>query len=154
MHKVLAQRTSWVSALSAIPSSELLRLTEKLTVDWQVQAKAVPQSGLGILRLNDSALHEDFYLGEFPFASAWLQVTTSDGKTAEGAAQLMDERLDVVEAMALCDAILSARLPGWERVLRLIETGLALREATRRERSLMLAHTRVDFSLLDEAGAN
>lgn len=154
MHKVLAERSAWVSALSAVPVDELLALSGELAAGWSVRPKAIPQSGLGILKLNDSALHEDFYLGEFPFASAWLEVTTSDGQTAQGAAQLMDDRLDVVEAMALCDAILSTRLPGWERVLRLIEKGLAWRAATRRERRLMLAQTRVDFSLLDEAGAD
>lgn len=152
MNSEIAERSSWVSALSALPIDELLSLTEGLVVGWEVRAKAIPQAGLGILKLNDSALQEDFYLGEFPFASAWLIVTTPDGDSAEGAAQLMDDRLDVVEAMAVCDAVLSARLRGWQGVAQLVDRGLALRAATQRERKLMLAQTRVDFSLLDEVG--
>lgn len=154
MNREIAERSAWASALSAVPAAELLSLGDELIRNLEVRPKSIPQAGLGILKLNDSALREDFFLGEFPFASAWLEVTTPDGERAEGAAQLMDDRLEVVEAVALCDAVLSARLPGWERVLRLVDRGLALREATRRERKLMLAQTRVDFSLLDETGGD
>jgi alpha-D-ribose 1-methylphosphonate 5-triphosphate synthase subunit PhnG len=54
--------------------------------------------------------------------------------------------------MALCDAVLSARLPGWEQVEDLLEIGLQVQEDESRERKSLLAKTRVDFSLLDDAG--
>ena len=153
MTKQIAERSQWVMALSAVPADELIALAAAISVDWDVRPRSVPQAGLGILKLNDSAQHEDFYLGEFPLASAVLELSTPCGMRAVGAAQVMDDRLDVVEAMALCDAVLSARLPGWEQVEWLLEKGFALRDAIQRERKLMLAHTRVDFSMLDEAGS-
>lgn len=136
----------------AVTADELVSLARELSTGWGIRPKSIPQAGLGILKLQDSAMQDDFYLGEFPFASARLEVTTAEGQTAEGAAHVMDDRLEVVEAMALCDAILSARLPGWQRVAQLVEKGLSLREVIQRERKLMLAQTRVNFSLLDEAG--
>lgn len=153
MKKEMTERSSWVSALSAVPEHDLIALSEELACGWQVRPKALPQTGLGLLKLNDGALRDDFYLGEFPLASAWLEVLTPEGQRAEGAAQVMHDSQAVAEAMALCDAVLSARLPGWQRVAWLIEKGEALRDATQRERKLMLAHTRVDFSMLDEVGA-
>ena len=105
-----------------------------------------------MLKLQDSAFEQAFYLGEFPLASVWLQVETPDGIIAEGAAQVMDDRIEIAEALALCDAVLSARLPGWQRLAELLAEGETLREARRQERKRMLATTRVDFSLLDDAG--
>ena len=148
----MIERNIWVHALTALPADELLGLTASLSDDWQVRPKAIPQAGLGMLRLNDSAFDEPFFLGEFPLASAWLEVQTPDGVIAEGAAQLMDERLELAEALALCDAILAHRLPGWEQLAQLLEQGMARREQIRRERTQMLAGTQVDFSLLEDAG--
>ena len=148
----MLERTSWISALSALPSNELIGFTAKISEAWTLHPKAVPQAGLGMLQLKDSAFNEAFYLGEFPLASAWLEVITDDGQKAEGAAQVMDDRIQLAEALALCDAILSAQLPGWEKVSMMIEKGLALREATNKKRKMMLARTRVDFSLLDNTG--
>jgi len=148
----MIERNIWVHALTALPADELLDLTASLSDDWQVRPKAIPQAGLGMLRLNDSAFDEPFFLGEFPLASAWLEVQTPDGVIAEGAAQLMDERLELAEALALCDAILANRLPGWEQLALLLEQGMARREQIRRERTQMLAGTQVDFSLLEDAG--
>ena len=148
----MLERTSWISALSALPGNELIGFTDKISETWTLHPKVVPQAGLGMLQLKDSAFNEAFYLGEFPLASAWLEVTTDDGQKAEGAAQVMDDRIQLAEALALCDAILSARLPGWEKVSMMIEKGLAVREATNKKRKMMLARTRVDFSLLDNTG--
>jgi alpha-D-ribose 1-methylphosphonate 5-triphosphate synthase subunit PhnG len=104
-----------------------------------------------MLKLKDSAFEEFFYLGEFPVASAWLEVQTPDGVIAEGAAQVMDDQVEVAEALALCDAILSAKLPGWQQLNEMLEKGVAIRETTKRDRKKMLATTQVDFSLLEDA---
>ncbi|MCW8901930.1 MAG: phosphonate C-P lyase system protein PhnG [Gammaproteobacteria bacterium] len=148
----MLERTLWVSALSALPSNELIEITSKLSEGWTLRPKSVPQAGLGMLQIKDSAFHQAFYLGEFPLASAWLEVTTLDGRRAEGAAQVMDDCIEIAEALALCDAILSAQLPGWEKVSMMIEKGLTLRNTINKERKMMLARTRVDFSLLDDTG--
>jgi len=148
----MIQRTAWVSALKALPTNNLLSLTAKLSEDWTLRPISVPQSGLGMMKLKDSAFNETFYLGEFPLASAWLEVITPDGHKAEGAAQVMDDRVEVAEALALCDAVLSSQLPGWEQIYNMVEQGVAINEKTNRERKMMLARTRVDFSLLDNVG--
>lgn len=148
----MIERTRWVSALKALPTNELLGLVEEISTGWKIQPKSVPQSGLGMLKLNDTAFDEPFYLGEFPVSMAWLEVTIPDGHTAEGAAQVMDDRVEVAEALALCDAVLSGHLPGHDRVLHMVEKGLLVREANNLERKRILAHTQVDFSLLDDVG--
>jgi alpha-D-ribose 1-methylphosphonate 5-triphosphate synthase subunit PhnG len=147
-------RHEWVSALNSLPVDEVISCATELSKGWEVRPKSMPQSGLGMLKLRESAFGETFYLGEFPFASAWLEVTTPDGDVAEGAAQVMDDRQELAESLAICDAVLAARLPGWKRVLGLLDKGQAAKEATARERKQILASTRVDFSLLDDAGDN
>ena len=150
----MIQRTEWISALKALPIDNLLALTTKLSEDWTLRPKSVPQSGLGVMKLKDTAFNEAFYLGEFPLATSWLEVTTPDGKKSEGAAQVMDDRVELAEALALCDAVLSSQLPGWEQVYNLVEQGVAINKKSNRERKMMLARTRVDFSLLDNVGGD
>jgi len=147
----MIERTNWVSALKTLPFNELLDTTTELSSDWTLRPKSIPQSGLGMLKIKESAFNEQFYLGEFCLSSAWLEVTTPDGQVAEGAAQVMDDRVELAEALALCDAILSAQLPGWEKISSMIERGLIIRESTNNERKQMLTRTQVDFSLLDDA---
>lgn len=148
----MIQRTVWVSALKALPTNELLELTKELSANWTLRPKSLPQSGLGMMKLKDSAFNEVFYLGEFPVSSAWLEVTTAEGHKAEGAAQVMDDNVEIAEALALCDAVLSSELPGWQQVYNMVEQGVAVREQTMRERKMILARTRVNFSLLDNVG--
>lgn len=148
----MIERTLWISALMALPSNEFIDFTSKISEGWTLTPKCVPQSGLGMLQLKDSAFNETFYLGEFPMASAWLNVITDDGHKAEGAAQVMDDRVEVAESLALCDVILSAQLTGWEKVSMMVDKGLKLRDAKNKKRKMMLARTRVDFSLLDNTG--
>jgi alpha-D-ribose 1-methylphosphonate 5-triphosphate synthase subunit PhnG len=145
-------REQWVSALSIVPEQSLESLAKSFPKSWKVAPKALPQSGLGMLKLRDTTQGEAFYLGEFPLATCWLSVTTEAGECAEGAAMVMDDRVDRAEQMALCDAVLSAHLPGWEKVAALIEQGMELRTRQARERKAILARTRVDFSLLDDVG--
>ena len=135
-----------------IPANKLLELTTELSKHWVVCPKSIPQTGLGMLKLNDSAFNEPFYLGEFPLSSAWLEITTTEGQHAEGAAQVMDDNLEMAQALALCDAVLSARLPGWQRVAAIVDQGMQRRHTIQEERKRMLAHTKVDFSLLDDVG--
>ena len=148
----MSERKNWVSALSAIPENELVNTVAQLTIDWDVRPKSIPQTGLGMLKLNDTAFNEPFFLGEFPIASAWIEVRTPHGLSAEGAAQVMDDKIELAESLALCDAILSAQLPGWEKISKLVEKGIMNRKAISQERKQILAATKVDFSLLDDIG--
>lgn len=146
------EREQWVSALTAVPEAALKAVVDGFPASWSIRPKVLPQAGLGMLKLRDSAFNEPFYLGEFPLASCWITLTTDDGTTVEGAAQVMDDRVECVEQLALCDAVLAARLPGWESVSSLVEQGMAVRERTAQQRKTILARTRVDFSLLDDVG--
>ena len=152
--RTIVDRTEWVAALIAVPAQRLLDTTKALSADWTLTPRSVPQSGLGMLKMNDGALDQPFYLGEFPLSSVHLEVTTDRGDVAEGAAQVMDDRMEIAEALAICDAVLSAQLPGWEQIADLVDQGIHQRAAARRERQLMLSATRVDFSLLDDVGEN
>lgn len=146
------QREQWVSVLSRVPSATLQALVEGFPSNWVVKAKTLPQSGLGMLKMRDSALGESFYLGEFPLASCWVSIRTEQGDEAEGAAWIMEDSIERAEQMAMCDAVLSARLPGWQKVVDLLEIGVEMQKYESRERKSLLAKTRVDFSLLDDAG--
>ncbi|MBN2791400.1 MAG: phosphonate C-P lyase system protein PhnG [Desulfuromonadales bacterium] len=148
----MIERSQWGSALQALPEAQILSLTKELVSNWQIRPKVIPQAGLGMLKLNDSALCESFYLGEFPLATAWIEVETADGTVAEGAAQIMSDRTEIAEALALCDAVLAAQLPGWEQVAELLAEGVAIRTRIGAERKRILSSTQVDFSLLDEVG--
>lgn len=105
-----------------------------------------------MLRLRDGALGEAFYLGEFPVSCAWLQLSLPDGRTAQGAAQILDDNMELVEAIAICDGILSANLPGENEILDALHRGMSIRNQTGKIRKHMLKNTRVDFSLLDATG--
>lgn len=153
-NKTMIERTEWVRALKATPKNELLEMTNELSQNWILHPKSLPQSGLGMIKMKDSAFNDDFYLGEFPVSSAWLEVVTPDGTKAEGAAQVMDDSVELAEALALCDAILSSKLPGWEQVYNRVKKGIEICEKTSHERKMILARTRVDFSLLDNVGDN
>lgn len=143
--------THWLRALRARPGKHIRTLAASLCEQggWQLRHKTLPQAGLGMLQLADNALNDRYNLGEFPFASAWLAITLPDGRTVEGAAQIMDDDLALAEALAVCDAVLRHQLPGWEAVQDELAAGLARLDAEQRERAAMLARTRVDFSLLD-----
>ncbi len=141
----------WIRELSALPEQELITLASDLAHDWKISTKALPQSGLGMLKLKDAAFHQAYYLGEFPLSTAHITLTTGQGVTVEGAASLMSDKQAVVEALAIFDAVLRHRLDGIDKIEFAIARG---REAIRREdkiRQSMLQRTRVDFSLLSSA---
>jgi len=148
----MIERSQWGRALQALPEEQILSLAKEMMSAWRVRPKVVPQAGLGMLKLKDSTLCEPFYLGEFPLATAWIEVETADGTLAEGAAQIMSDRTELAEAFALCDAVLAERLPGWEQVADLLAEGVAIRAQMAEERKQILSRTQVDFSLLDDVG--
>jgi alpha-D-ribose 1-methylphosphonate 5-triphosphate synthase subunit PhnG len=149
----MLERTKWICALRALPSEELLELVTDISSSWTIQPKALSHAGLGMLQLEDGAFKEPFFLGEFPLASAWVEITTPEGIVAQGAAQVMDDDVALVETLAICDATLSARLPNWKRLADLLERGVEAIERKELERKQMLAATQVDFSLLEDVGA-
>lgn len=144
-------RGAWVAALSAHPAQAVVDLAAALSAGWQVRPKALPQAGLTMLRMRESVYGEEFYLGELPFASAWVELQLPDGTCAEGAAQVMNDSAPLALALAICDAVLAQQLPGHEQVAALLLAGDQRRAQQEEERRAMLIKTRVRFQGLEEA---
>ena len=115
-----APRRQWVRALTVIPSREVLALANKLTADCEVKHHAIPQSGLMLMRMTESVVGEDYYLGELPVSSASVELRLPDGTTGHGAAQVTDDRQELAVALAVCDAVMAKKLEGWREVNELI----------------------------------
>ncbi|MBV9386653.1 MAG: phosphonate C-P lyase system protein PhnG [Chroococcidiopsidaceae cyanobacterium CP_BM_ER_R8_30] len=146
----------WVRALTAHSPQTIQSLAERLTLNWKVNFKALPQAGLSLLQMEDGVFHEPYYLGEIPLVSAWIELTNSAQESFEGAAQVMHDSEELAIALAICDAIMTHHLPGWQNIAELIQQGMEKRIWEDQQRGLMLAKTRVNFSLLsqeeDDAG--
>jgi alpha-D-ribose 1-methylphosphonate 5-triphosphate synthase subunit PhnG len=145
------ERKDWIRALTAHPATVLNALADELTVGCDVKLKSLPQAGLGLLTLTDGAFHEPYYLGEFPLSSCSIELSLPDGRRADGGAQVMADDAELARSLAILDAVLSARFPGWERVSAHIESGASRRAEEDRRRRAMLAATRVDFAMLNNA---
>ena len=85
-------RAQWPRLLAALPAPQVKRCADELASRWQVADVALPQSGLGLLQLQDSALGDRYFLGEIPLARAHVRLVRADGQSTEGAAQLLDDR--------------------------------------------------------------
>ena len=145
---VLHGRAQWPRLLLACPVESVRSLARKLCEQHAVQDIRLPQSGLALLKLRDSAQGDAYYPGEVPLAIAHVRVTTSEGKSCEGAVQLLDDRASLARAIAVMDAVMAGKLPGHEEAQALLANAYTrLAEQTAQRRAL-LASTRVDFSLL------
>ena len=141
-------RAQWLRLWSALPAAAVKALAADLVGQHRVEDLALPQSGLGLLPLTDSALGDTYFIGEIPLAQAHVRVTTTQGQSIEGAATLVDDRAGVARSMAILDAVLAARLAGSEAALQLLAKGEAAMMEQDRQRRALLAATRVDFALL------
>ena len=139
----------WLRSLTALTPETVIQLASQLTQDWQVSYEAIPQKGLSLLQLQDSVFKEPYYLGEIPLSTARVRLENADGQSYEGGVQVMSDVPDFAASLAICDAIFSNELTGWQQVAELIDRGRAIRQEEDRLRGAMLAKTRVDFSLLD-----
>lgn len=141
-------REQWVYALTALPDSAIKSIAAAYCDDYQINFKALPQSGLGMIKFRDTAFDESFFLGEFPLATTWLELTDSQGNTIEGAAQVMNDDADIATSLAIADAILANKALGYESLQEKVDQGMSIRKAQNQSRKAMLAKTTVDFSLL------
>jgi alpha-D-ribose 1-methylphosphonate 5-triphosphate synthase subunit PhnG len=141
-------REDWIRALTAHSTTSLLQLAAQLSTDCTVTPTRLPQAGLGLLKLADGAFQEPFYLGEFPLASCSVELGLPDGRRAQGGAQVMADDAELARALAILDAILAAKFPGWDVVADHVQSGSELRAEEARRRHAILNETRVDFALL------
>ncbi|MCK9986209.1 MAG: alpha-D-ribose 1-methylphosphonate 5-triphosphate synthase subunit PhnG [Azoarcus sp.] len=145
------ERRDWIRALTAHPADDLKMLAGALAADCDVRLKSLPQAGLGLMTLTDGAFHEPYYLGEFPLSTCSVEITLGDGRSAFGGAQVMADDAELARALAILDAFLAAGLPGAERVSPMLASGARLRGEEDCRRRAMLAATRVDFAMLNNA---
>ncbi|MDD2934474.1 MAG: phosphonate C-P lyase system protein PhnG [Methylotenera sp.] len=143
-----SQRSQWPRQLMAVPAAEVIAAAATLASQHRVEDVTLPQAGLALMQLRDSALNEAYYPGEIPLASARVILTSADGTQHEGAAQVMHDSATFARAVAVIDAALAANLPGSEVVAPLLNRGAALLAQQSVTRKKMLARTRVDFALL------
>jgi len=141
-------RSRWGALLAQLPADQVR--TAAAALELEVVDITLPQSGLGLMQLNDTALNDGFYLGEIPVARAHVRVKSADGQEGEGGAVLLDDRARLARAIAVLDAVLAARLPGWEAAATLVKQGMAAYEQLAQARRALLARTHVDFSLLGQ----
>lgn len=143
-------RSQWARALSALPEKVIVSLAADFQAGHELVHKAVPQEGLGLLRMVDGAKHDHFYLGEIPVTCAHIELRGPKGGSFSGAAQVMNVTPDHAVALAVCDAAIAHRLPGWETVYDLVESGMEIIRRQEQVRSAMVQKTRVSFSQLEQ----
>ena len=102
-------RAQWLRLWSALPAAAVKALAADLAGQHRVEDLALPQSGLGLLPLTDSALGDTYFIGEIPLAQAHVRVTTTQGQSIEGAAILVDDRAGVARSMARGPVCLSSQ---------------------------------------------
>lgn len=145
---MIPQRKDWAHALMAHPPLALHTLAERVALGCEVRHTSLAQAGLGLLTLADGAFCEPYFLGEFPLSTCCIELHLADGRCAEGGAQVMADDAALARSLAILDAVLAARLPGWEAIADHIRVGEAKRREQARRRKAMLASTRVNFALL------
>jgi alpha-D-ribose 1-methylphosphonate 5-triphosphate synthase subunit PhnG len=143
-------RKDWPAALCALHANVVKQTLAELLQNIEVRDAALPQAGLGLLGLRDGAFGEAYFLGEIPVARAEVIVRNAAGEEARGGALIVDDRAQLARSIAILDALLSARFPGWEQAASLVQQGIAARKQQDDERKKLLAATRVDFSLLGQ----
>lgn len=144
-------RGSWPSIMALLPEQVIHEAVSHISETWAVSNKIIPKNGLGMLELQDTALQEKFYLGEFPVSAAHVSISLPDGREYEGAATIMTDDGDLAWSLAVCDAVLANRLDGWEGVAELLLQAGQIRDRESIARKGMCKTTKVDFSMLDAA---
>lgn len=145
------QRAQLPRLLMALPEVEVIAVAASFATQYTIEDIKLPQAGLGLMQLKDSALQEGYFLGEIPLATAHVVLTDAQHNRTEGAAQIMHSEASLARAIAIMDAVVSAKLSGHEAVTQLLARGLTVLTEQKSSRKKMLARTRVDFSLLSSA---
>jgi alpha-D-ribose 1-methylphosphonate 5-triphosphate synthase subunit PhnG len=143
-------RKDWPSALCALHAGEVKATVAELLQNIKVRDVALPQVGLGLLSLREGAFREAFFLGEIPVVRAEVVARTAEGDEARGGALIVDDRAQLARSIAILDAVMAGKLPGWEQAAALVQQGIEVRGQKDSERKKLLAATRVDFSLLGQ----
>ncbi|WP_124949152.1 phosphonate C-P lyase system protein PhnG [Sulfuriferula thiophila] len=143
-------RNKWPSALCSLPASEVRYLADVLSGELEVRDVALPHAGLGLLNMREGAFQESYFIGEIPVARAEVVIRDMAGNEVRGGALIVDDRVQLARAIAILDAVIAGKLPGWVNAMTLVQQGLEAHQQNETERKHLLAATRVDFSLLGQ----
>lgn len=136
--------------LQALGEAHVQETMATIAAAYRIEDVTLPQSGLGLLKLKDGAMHEAYYPGEIPLSSAHVVLSSSHVR-AEGAARILHDSATLARAIAIADAIFGSDLPEKPALAQLMREGASRLAAEASARRKMLARTRVDFSLLGSA---
>jgi len=145
-------RNMWPAALCSLPANEVRHLAVALSNKLEVRDVALPQTGLGLLNMREGAFQESYFIGEIPVARAEVVVRDAAGDEVRGGALIVDDRAQLARAIAILDAVMAGKLPGWVNAMTLVQQGLEAHQQKQTERKSLLAATHVDFSLLGQEG--
>lgn len=143
-------KQQWWRCLQAADPAAVQQLATRLTQTMTVEDVQAPESGLGLLQVQDGALGDRYFLGEFPLARAQVRLYQAEQLVAEGAALLLDDRRAQARAIAILDAMLTSDLPGSLEIVALMASGSESLAQQKAERQAILQKTKVDFSLLGQ----
>lgn len=145
-------RSRWMRAFAAAEADRVLALAGRLAAEHSATHRSAPRAGLALLRLRESVMLDTFYLGEIPVTTARVALLAPDGGRVEGGSVVMDDDVEFAAALAVLDGVLAHGLSGSAEVRGLLDEGQAEIDRTARLRAAMLSRTKVDFSLMAEAG--
>lgn len=145
-------RNQWVRLFSQLPVKLVQAIVESSIKGMELSYVQVPDAGLALIKLQDAAQGEPFYLGEMSLVQSHIQLTQGN-QSVQGYAAVMADDENIATLYAVCDAILAHQLTGHEALSDLLAQGAALIDKQQADWQALLATTMVDFSLLSEAAS-
>ncbi len=143
----------WCVALGRCDREDLEAAVELESERYLIRRMQLSESGLYLLQMADSVQGDPFILADVPvsMASVGLYCREEDDFHL-GTAVIMRDDPALAEYIAVGDAVLRNRLEGWESWADLVEIGMIRLNQTRNDRRGILARSRVDLSMLSQAG--
>jgi alpha-D-ribose 1-methylphosphonate 5-triphosphate synthase subunit PhnG len=146
-------RATWPRLLGALDPAQVIDCANQLRAPYRVEPLMLAAQGLALLRMREGCFGEDYHLGEIPLSEAAVELTDTTGVRFKGGARVMAASTEYAQGVAVLDALLAHRLPGWRHAAELLERGLHAVNETEACRGEIRERTRVDFSLLSPQGA-
>ena len=146
----LPDRSKWAVYLAAADRDALLHTAAKLASEFKAVSIKPATSGLGVLQIQDTVRCESFHLGEFSASRSVVRLTNAEGEQVTGGAVIMADDTGLATNLAVLDAVLAARWPGWQAAGDLLRAGAQAQMLVEQERKKIWASTSVDFSTLDQ----
>ena len=144
---MMITRNNHIKALCSAPPNQVMDLARALKPLFEVTTMALPENGLGILKLRETAGNDAFFIGEVPVSTAHVALQ-KDGQTYHGGACILSDNQDLAQSIAILDAILENELSGVVRCRELVEMGLDAIKERDTMRHTILARTKVAFNVL------